>query len=231
MIADIKSLEELQQQIQIFFNDIDLLERAITHKSFANENRHLGLKDNERLEFLGDSVQDLVVSEYMILEYPDHPEGELAKIRSVVVSAPVLAEKAKEINLGKYLLLGKGEEMTGGRGRDSILADAFEALVGSIYLDQGLEVVKDFILKLLIPDIKKVEKGEHIQDYKTLLQEIIQKNSNARPEYEVIKEEGPDHNKQFTIQVNFEEEVLGVGTGSSKKEAQQKAARNAIDKV
>ncbi|WP_018249673.1 ribonuclease III [Orenia marismortui] len=231
MIADIKSLEELQQQIQIFFNDIDLLERAITHKSFANENRHLGLKDNERLEFLGDSVQDLVVSEYMILEYPDHPEGELAKIRSVVVSAPVLAEKAKEINLGKYLLLGKGEEMTGGRKRDSILADAFEALVGSIYLDQGLEVIKDFILKLLIPDIKKVEKGEHIQDYKTLLQEIIQKNSNARPEYEVIKEEGPDHNKQFTIQVNFEEEVLGVGTGSSKKEAQQKAARNAIDKV
>ncbi|PRX27460.1 RNAse III [Orenia metallireducens] len=226
-----KGLEELQQQLGIFFNDLELLQRAVTHKSYANENRHLGLKDNERLEFLGDSIQDLVVSEYMFIEYPNHPEGELAKIRSVVVSAPVLAEKAKEINLGKYLLLGKGEEMTGGRDRDSILADAFEALVGSIYLDQGLEIIKGFILELLIPDIKLVERGEHIQDYKTLLQELVQKNSNLRPEYEVVKEEGPDHNKRFTIQVNLEERVLGVGAGSSKKEAEQKAAEDAINKV
>ncbi len=230
MVADKKMLNDLQDKINIHFDNLELLKRAITHKSYANENRHLGLKDNERLEFLGDAVQDLVISEYIFNKYPNYPEGELAKIRSVVVSAPVLAKKAKEISLGKYLLLGKGEDMTGGRDRDSILANAFEALVGSIYLDQRLEVVRKFILDLLIPDINKVEKGEHIQDYKTLLQEMIQKNSNSRPEYEVVKEEGPDHNKKFTIQVNFEDQVLGIGSGSSKKEAQQNAAKDAIDK-
>lgn len=227
----VANLEELQDEIEIYFEDKELLKKAITHKSYANENRNLQLKDNERLEFLGDSVLDVVVSEYMFYKYPDHPEGELAKIRSVVVSAPTLAQKAKEINLGKYILLGKGEDLTGGRERDSILADAFEALVGGIYLDQGLKQIQDFILDLLIFDIDTVERGENIQDYKTLLQELIQKNSNSRPEYEVIKEEGPDHNKEFTVEVSFQEDTLGIGTGTSKKEAQQRAAKDAIDKV
>ncbi|WP_027340530.1 ribonuclease III [Halonatronum saccharophilum] len=224
-------LKKIQEEIGIEFKDESILKRALTHKSYANERRNLNLKDNERLEFLGDSVQDLVVSEYMFLKYPDHPEGDLAKIRSVVVSAPVLAQKAREISLGDYLLLGKGEEMTGGRKRDSILADAFEALVGSIYLDRGLEVVEKFILSLLVPDIKNVEIGEHIQDYKTLLQEIIQRDSNSRPEYKVVKEEGPDHNKEFTIEVDFDGDILGRGKGSSKKEAQQRAAKDAISKI
>ena len=231
MILDKDNLNKIQKEIDVSFDDLNLLQRSLTHKSHANEKRDLDIKNNERLEFLGDSVLDLVVSEYMFFKYPEHPEGELAKIRSVVVSAPVLAQKANEINLGDYLLLGKGEEMTGGRRRDSILADAFEALVGGIYLDQGLAVVEKFILDLLLSDITRVETGEHIHDYKTLLQEIVQKESNSRPEYNVIKEEGPDHNKKFTVQVNFEDEVVGVGRGSSKKEAQQNAAQDAFNKV
>ncbi|WP_408956528.1 ribonuclease III [Natroniella sp. ANB-PHB2] len=231
MEFDKQKVDKLEQEIEVEFQNEELLKRAITHKSYSNENRERSLKNNERLEFLGDAILDLVISEYIFAEYPDHPEGELAKIRSVVVSAPVLAEKSKEINLGNYLLLGKGEEITGGRKRNSILADAFEALVGSIYLDQGLEVVREFILELLTADIMTVEAGEHIQDYKTLLQELIQQSSNSRPDYLVVKEEGPDHNKEFTVQVVFEDEVLGTGIGSSKKEAQQQAAKNAIKKI
>ena len=226
-----QNLLELQEKIEIEFDDLELLTRALTHKSYANERREQSLKDNERLEFLGDAVLDLIVNQYLFVQYPNYPEGELAQIRSVVVSALTLAEKSREIDLGKYLLLGKGEEATGGRERNSILADAFEALIGSIYLDQGLEVAQDFILELLIPNINMVEQGNHIQDYKTLLQELLQKNSDHRPQYEVIKEEGPDHNKLFTVQVKFKGEVLGVGTGSSKKRAQQSSAKEAIEKV
>ena len=224
-------VKKVQQELGIDFDDSELLIRALTHKSYANERREENLKDNERLEFLGDAVLDLVVNQYLFLEYPNHPEGELAQIRSVVVSAPTLAEKSREIDLGDYLLLGKGEEATGGRKRDSILADAFEAVIGSIYLDQGLEAARDFILDLLITNIENVEQGDHIQDYKTLLQELLQKNSNHRPQYEVISEQGPDHNKSFTVQVTFKDEILGVGSGSSKKRAQQSSAKEAINKL
>ncbi|MBM7623827.1 ribonuclease III [Sporohalobacter salinus] len=226
-----KKLEELQSEIEVYFTDLNLLQRALTHKSYANENRDLNLKDNERLEFLGDSVLDIIVSEYMFNRYPNYPEGKLAKMRASVVSAPTLADKAKKLNLGKYLLLGRGEEMTGGRKRSSILADAFEALVGSIYLDQNLETARGFIMKLMKTDIENAEAGEHIRDYKTTLQEIIQKKSNSRPEYNVIEEKGPDHSKEFTVQVKFDNRSLGKGTGSSKKEAQQQAAKNALQKL
>ncbi|MGM0369143.1 MAG: ribonuclease III [Bacillota bacterium] len=222
---------EIQSELGIEFNDLELLTRALTHKSYSNERRQESLKDNERLEFLGDAVLDLVVNQYLFMEYPAHPEGELAQIRSVVVSAPTLAEKSREIDLGNYLLLGKGEEATGGRKRNSILADGFEALIGSIYLDQGLEVARKFILDLLITNINNVEQGNHIQDYKTLLQELVQKSSDQRPYYEVIKEEGPDHNKSFTVKVTFKDEILGVGRGSSKKRAQQSSAKEAIEKL
>ncbi|SJZ54830.1 ribonuclease III [Selenihalanaerobacter shriftii] len=226
-----RKLEEFQNKIGIKFNDLKFLQKSLTHKSYANENQELNLKDNERLEFLGDSVLDIVISEYMFNRYPDYPEGELAKMRAVVVSAPILADKARELDLGKYLLLGKGEDMTGGRKRSSILADAFEALVGNIYLDRNLDIARDFILKLMTSDIDNVESGNHIQDYKTTLQEIIQKSSNSRPEYHVIEEEGPDHSKIFTVQVTFNSKPLGQGTGSSKKEAQQEAAKNALKKL
>lgn len=225
-----RDLNLLEERVQVHFKDQKYLRKSMTHKSYANENRHERVKDNERLEFLGDAVLDLVVSEYIFCEHPDYPEGELAKMRAVVVSAPTLSRIAKKIDLGKFLLLGKGEEMTGGRERDSILADAFEALVGAVYLDQGLEETRRFILQYLLDEITTVERGEHMQDYKTLLQEVIQKKSNTRPLYRVIDEVGPDHNKQFTVQVEYKSRVIGIGTGQSKKEAQQRAAADAIAK-
>lgn len=225
-----RELNLLEERIQVVFKDKKYLRKSMTHKSYANENRHEHVKDNERLEFLGDAILDLIISEQIFREHPDYPEGELAKMRAVVVSAPTLARIAKRIELGRYLLLGKGEEMTGGRERDSILSDAFEALVGAIYLDQGLEVTRKFIMTYLRDEIATVERGEHMQDYKTLLQEVIQKKSNTRPLYRVIDEVGPDHNKQFTVQVEYKSRVIGVGTGQSKKEAQQRAAADAISK-
>lgn len=229
MAVEKEDLLELMERINICFSKDELLIKALTHKSYANEKRKEELKDNERLEFLGDSVLDLVVSEYIFNKYPNHPEGELAKIRSVVVSTTMLAEKAREISLGEHILLGKGEEQSGGRTRDSILADTFEAVVGSIYLDQGFNQARTFILDLLIPNINDVEMGDHIQDYKTLLQELIQKETNRRPLYEVINEEGPDHKKVFTVHVKIENRILGIGKGNSKKEAEQQAAQNAIE--
>lgn len=226
-----KELSLLEQQIQIEFTDKLYLQKSMTHKSYANENRNDHIKDNERLEFLGDAVLDLVISEYIFRQHPEYPEGELAKMRAVVVSAPTLAKVSKNLNLGQYLRLGKGEELTGGRERDSILADTFEALVGAIYLDGGLNAARNFILDNLISEVALVERGEHLQDYKTLLQEEIQKRSNTRPLYRVIDEVGPDHNKQFTVQVEYKNRVIGVGTGQSKKEAQQRAAKDAIARI
>jgi ribonuclease-3 len=152
-------------------------------------------------------------------------------MRAVIVSAPILAEVAKRIELGQFLFLGKGEEMTGGRERDSILADTMEAIFGALYLDQGFKAAADFILELLKIDIINVAEGNHIQDYKTMLQEVIQENGNNRPEYEVVDEEGPDHNKTFIVAVKLNEDSLGSGQGSSKKEAEQEAAKVALDKL
>lgn len=225
------NLNLLQKTIQIKFKNQLILQQAMTHKSYANENRNKSARDNERLEFLGDAVLNLVISDTIFKMYRDYPEGELAKTRAVVVSAPTLARTAKKIELGKYLYLGKGEAMTGGRNRDSILADGLEALIGAIYLDCGLAEVTDFIKKYLFDEIQLVESGEHIQDYKTILQEEIQKRSNTRPLYSVVNEEGPDHDKLFTVQVKYKSSVIGTGTGKNKKEAQQRAAANAITKL
>lgn len=222
---------KFEKSLDLDFNNKFLLERALTHKSYPNENRHLNLKDNERLEFLGDSVLSLSISTYIFNKFSDFPEGDLAKMRAVIVSAPILAEAAKRIDLGQYLFLGKGEEMTGGRERDSILADTMEAIFGALYLDQSFKVVSDFILELLKIDIINVAAGNHIQDYKTMLQEVIQNMGNFRPEYEVIDEKGPDHNKTFIVAVKLNEDSLGSGQGSSKKEAEQEAAKVALDKL
>lgn len=224
-------LEELETKLNIKFNNKKLLRRALTHKSFANENADLNIKDNERLEFLGDSVLSLSISTYIFNKYDYYKEGKLAKIRSVIVSAPVLAEKANELNLGRYLLLGKGEELSGGRNRDSILADTMEAVLGAIYLDKGFDFAFEFIISNFKLFITEVDNGNYIQDYKTMLQEVIQKNSNNRPEYEVVKEKGPDHNKEFYVVVNFENKELGFGKGKSKKEAEQEAAKHALKQL
>jgi ribonuclease-3 len=226
-----RKIKDFEKSLKLDFNDKLLIQRALTHKSYPNENRRLNLKDNERLEFLGDSVLSLSVSTYIFNKFSDFPEGELAKMRAVIVSAPILAEVAKRIELGQFLFLGKGEEMTGGRERDSILADTMEAIFGALYLDQGFTAAADFILELLKIDIINVAEGNHIQDYKTMLQEVIQENGNNRPEYEVVDEEGPDHNKIFIVAVKLNEDNLGSGQGSSKKEAEQEAAKVALDKL
>ena len=231
LLFDKNKVKEFEKSLSLDFNDKLLIQRALTHKSYPNENRRLNLKDNERLEFLGDSVLSLSVSTYIFNKFSDFPEGELAKMRAVIVSAPILAEVAKRIELGQFLFLGKGEEMTGGRERDSILADTMEAIFGALYLDQGFTAAADFILELLKIDIINVAEGNHIQDYKTMLQEVIQENGNLRPEYEVIDEEGPDHNKTFIVAVKLKEDSLGSGQGSSKKEAEQEAAKVALDKL
>jgi ribonuclease-3 len=226
-----RKIKEFEESLALDFNDKTLIQRALTHKSYPNENRRLNLKDNERLEFLGDSVLSLSVSTYIFNKFSNLPEGELAKMRAVIVSASILAEAAKRIELGQFLFLGKGEEMTGGRERDSILADTMEAIFGALYLDQGFTAAADFILELLKVDIINVAEGNHIQDYKTILQEVIQENGNVRPEYEVVDEEGPDHNKTFIVAVKINEDSLGSGQGSSKKEAEQEAAKVALDKL
>jgi len=224
-------IETFEKIIGYKFSNKKILKEALTHSSYANENKEKELQFNERLEFLGDSVLSLSVSTYIFNKFSDFPEGELAKMRAVIVSAPILAEVAKRIELGQFLFLGKGEEMTGGRERDSILADTMEAIFGALYLDQGFAAASDFILDLLKIDIINVAEGNHIQDYKTMLQEVIQENGNHRPEYEVVDEEGPDHNKTFIVAVKLNEDSLGSGQGSSKKEAEQEAAKVALDKL
>lgn len=224
-------LEGLQKKLKVSLNDQTLFQRALIHKSFRYENIELNLKDNERLEFLGDSVLSIIISTYIFHNFPDYPEGELAKMRSVIVSEPILALKARSLGLGEFLFLGKGEEITGGRKRDSLLADTMEAIFGCVYLDQGFKYTNDFIINLFADIIAEVEKGNYILDFKTRLQEMLQKNSDQRPEYSVIKETGPDHNKLFTIEAKYNQESLGRGEGSSKKEAEQKAARAALKKL
>lgn len=230
-LFDEKLIMGLEKKIRIKFKDRVILQRAMTHKSFSNENSSLALRDNERLEFLGDSVLSIIISTYIFDHFPDYPEGELAKMRSVIVSEPSLAFVARKLNLGKYILLGKGEELSGGRNRNSILADTMEALIAAIYLDKGIEEAGRFIIEQFEENIIKVEKGDYIQDYKTILQEIIQKDSINGPVYIVISEEGPDHNKLFTVQVKHEDQVLGTGKGYSKKEAEQNAAKAALERL
>lgn len=226
---NMKFFEPLQKDINYLFKDEELLITALTHSSYANENK-LGVEGyNERLEFLGDSVLSLIVSQYLYKKYPHYPEGELTKIRAKVVCESSLAKAAENINLGKYLLLGKGEESTGGRYRESILADASEAITGAIYIDSDFETVNRLMLERFELDIvKAVDRGKLFNDYKTELQEILQKTNKSRLEYIVYKEVGPDHNKVFYMNVVINEIIIGTGAGKNKKEAEQAAAKDAL---
>lgn len=225
------ALLEVAEKIGIVFNDINLLHQALTHTSYANESKKVHIQHNERLEFLGDAVLELVISTYLYNTFPKLPEGELTKARAAAVCEPTLAHRARELNLGKYLLFGKGELATGGRERSSILADAFEAVIGSIYLDNGLAGARQFILTQLNEDLTKISNGNALQDYKTLLQEVIQKNNESRIAYQIISESGPDHNKVFHTAVLINDSEMGRGIGKSKKEAEQHAAREALCKL
>lgn len=225
----IEELKALQESLHYFFTDIELLNTALTHSSYANEhNLHIS-KSNERLEFLGDTVVNLVVSQYLFKKYPFYPEGELTKIRAKVVCEHSLAWVARGLNLGKYLLLGKGEESTGGRDRESILGDASEAMVGAIFMDSNFNTVNYLLLSNFETDIvRAVVKGNLFIDYKTELQEKLQRVTKDRIEYILIKEEGPDHNKLFHMDVTVGGEAIGSGMGKNKKEAEQMAAKEAL---
>lgn len=221
-------MDELQNQLNYEFNNPDLLHEALTHSSYAKEQRGRAVKYNERLEFLGDSVLSLVVSEYIYKECPDFPEGELTKLRASLVCEDSLYNFAKKIDLGKYLILSKGEQHNKGAQRPSILSDAFEAVIAAIYLDGGKQPASDFILGFVIPEIKKYKKHP-AKDYKTTLQEIIQKNPGELLEYVLVGESGPDHNKHFVVEVHLNSNVIGKGGGKSKKQAEQQAAREALE--
>lgn len=217
------SITAFEELIGYSFNNKDLLKTALTHSSYANENRlpH----DNERLEFLGDSVLGFVTAEYLFEEYKTRPEGELTKLRAAVVCEKSLFRFAEKISLGEYIYMGKGEEHSGGRNRPSIVSDAFEAVIAAMYLDGGIEVVKPYILSFIKDAVKR---EATFKDNKSLLQEEIQKNKGNTIVYEEVGESGPDHEKVFSFVVKINGEVVGKGDGKSKKEAEQAAAGNAL---
>jgi ribonuclease-3 len=223
-------LSRIQKMLRVRFRDISLLERALTHRSFANEHTN-GAFDNERLEYLGDSVLGLIVNEYLFKRFENYLEGDLAKIKSTVVSEETLSYVAVDIGLGEFLLLGKGEELSGGRNRPSILANTVEALIGAIYLDLGLKRAKDCVLILLKKYIEQINRMEHLRDPKTALQELVQKRFKEKPVYEIVAEIGPDHQKEFTVRLIVNGREILLGRGSSKRRAEMDAARTALEMV
>ena len=221
-----KSIQQLQQVIHYQFHNITLLEVALTHSSYANEMRHQ-VRYNERQEFLGDAVLSIIVSDYLFNNYTV-PEGDLTKLRAALVCERSLDVMANKIGLGDYLRLGHGEEMTGGRTRPSIIADAFEALIAAIYLDSGIESAREFVLPFVI-EMLEHEDSLSFKDYKTILQEIIQQNPEEKLVYKLVGEKGPDHDKRFVVEVLLNSNVIGKGQGRSKKTAEQMAAKEALE--
>lgn len=219
-------MKDLEMKIGYKFNNKDYLMEALTHSSFANE-RHKNLNCNERLEFLGDAVLSIISADFLFHQYPDMPEGQLSKLRSSLVCTDSLSKFAREIHLGDYLFLGKGETNTGGADRPSILENAFEALIAAIYLDGGMKCAEQFVLSFLT---KAVENHDvSFKDYKTMLQEIIQQNPSENVNYVLVGESGPDHDKVFEVEVHLNSNVIGKGKGKSKKSAEQAAAKEALD--
>ena len=218
----------LESKIRYHFTDSSILTHALSHSSYANEMRMNKEKSNERLEFLGDAVLELVTSEYVYKEYSDLSEGDLTKLRASIVCEQTLSACARDLKIGDYLLLGKGEDITGGRERDSILSDALEAVIGAIYLDGGFTNAKEFIRSFILANLKN---KDLFFDSKTILQEIIQNNNGQKLRYRLLSEEGPDHNKTFKVAVYVGTEEIGIGTGRTKKAAEQEAAYEAIQKL
>lgn len=214
-------------QLHYRFKNKTLFRMAMTHTSYANEHRNL--RHNERLEFLGDSVLGFVTADYLFTHYPELPEGELTKLRAAVVCEDALYEIARELGIPEQIRLGHGEETGGGRGRPSILADATEALLGAIYLDGGIEPAREFVLRFIPKKVEVALAGGAFIDYKTMLQEIVQKNKEETLEYRLARQFGPDHDKRFTMELRLNSNVLATGTGKSKKEAEQLAAKKALE--
>jgi len=222
-------IKDLESAIGYRFHNISLLQNALTHSSYANERYHNSLMSNERLEFMGDSILGMVVAEHLYRNFPDRPEGELTRMRADMVCERALAEVANRLSLGDHLLLGHGEERFGGRNRDSILADAVESVIAATYVDGGMEAAMTFIRKFILCDVPAQRLRN--ADYKTALQERVQQKKNQVLSYALVAESGPDHDKEFTVEVSLNGQVVGSGTGSSKKRAEQEAARMAMEKL
>ena len=222
-------IKDLEAAIGYRFRNVSLLQNALTHSSYANERYHNSLASNERLEFLGDSILGMAVADYLYRHFPDRPEGELTRMRADMVCEQALAAVANRLNLGQHLMLGHGEEQGGGRNRDSILADAVESVIAACYLDGGTEAAVAFIRRFILCDVPVTRM--HNADYKTALQELVQQKKNQHLSYALVGETGPDHDKQFTVEVSLNGTVVGSGTGRSKKRAEQEAARVAIEKM
>ncbi len=221
-------MKGFETRLGYIYKDKSLLSLSLTHSSYANENKN-SKGYNERLEFLGDSVLSIIVSKYLFTNFPKMPEGELSKTRAALVCEKSLASFARQIQLGNVLLLGKGEMQNGGNDRDSILADAFEALIASLYLDGGIDVAEKFVLKFISEQMEEKKVFTAFVDYKTELQEIIQQNKEEKVEYVVVGESGPAHDKNFTVEVHLNSNVIGKGSGKSKKIAEQMAAKEALE--
>ncbi len=225
-----QDFKNFQDQIGIRFENERLLKQAFTHSSYVNEHRRKPYEDNERLEFLGDAVLELTVSQFLYKKFPMMSEGELTKLRAAVVCEPSLVAFANQLDFGKLILLGKGEEMTGGRTRPALLADVFEAFIGALYLDKGIETVLSILEKVVFP---KIDAGafSHVMDFKSQLQELVQRDGAGSLQYKILAETGPAHNREFESRVYLNGEELGTGTGRSKKESEQHAAQKALEKL
>jgi len=226
-----ETLRQLEERLGVRFRDLALLNQALIHRSFLNGRASLRGESNERMEFLGDSVLGLVVNEHLYRKHPEENEGNLTKIKSLVVSRQILAEKAEETGLGRYLLLSASESEAGGRTRASITADALEAVIGAIYLDQGLPAAARFIRRIILDEMREITENEDHLNYKSLLQEKVQSERKLHPVYRIRKEMGPDHQKTFQVDVSVGGQVIGQGRGQTKKDAEQAAARAALERL
>lgn len=227
-VAEHMNIQKLEEQFGITFQDYNLVKQSFIHSSYVNEHRKENFLDNERLEFLGDAVLELGVSQYLYHQYPAMLEGEMTKLRAAIVCEASLANFALQLEMDQHILLGKGEEQSGGRNRPALLADVFESFLGALYIDQGYDQVITFLDSYVFP---KISMGafSHAMDYKTQLQEMVQQQKNQKIEYQIIEEKGPSHNKEFVAQVRINDQNYDVGVGRTKKEAEQRAAKNALD--
>jgi len=223
--------QDFQSIFHYDFRNPSLLKEAFTHKSYVNESLDRGMSDNERLEFLGDAVLDMVISDYLFEKMPKAREGELSKIKSTVVSEPTLADVARKINIGKFILLGKGEDLSQGRSKNSLLANTLEAIIAAVYLDGGLSEAKSWIDRAFAETIENILTHQVTFDYKTNFQEECQRLFEVLPEYRLARASGPDHSKNFEIELWVKDKLLGFGVGKSKKEAEQKAAKEGLNRL
>lgn len=233
MVTDSRTTElnELLSRLNLTIDSIELLDQSLTHGSYTFENKLSSLENNERMEFLGDAVLKIITSKYLYERFPEYSEGELTKVRSILVSDATLARLAKEIELGKYLNIGFHEEKMGGRNRPSTLACAFEAMLGAFYLDGKIDSLSKFLIPLIEPEVTEIDSSTSKYNYKAILQEHTQAGGGGLPDYRVVTEKGPAHDRTFHVEVYVNEEILGHGTGKSKKEAQQNAAKMALSSL